>query len=285
MRGYFAGLAKQSGLTIGTNNPSPTPASSVGRESAAAPVHVESVVLVEPSTRSFEVNSESRVTEKRNRDTDPVVLSEVRPSRDEASVKLIDPNIRPARPANPSGNSDASSRSSGKQILKQGTSSFLTLEELVETYPTSERFEEPPRTEGGVIRVGEPGNESRRADSLADPFRLSDAQQPPIPVDYLEGIRDWLASPSTSRTNDSSGVVKPADESWAPVNSIRDREPHKEVQEFSLSIGSISIVVEEPAQQSVSPPSTTPAMNKQSKEDQQRGRDAFALSRNYFRGF
>jgi hypothetical protein len=285
MRGYFAGLVKQSGLTITPGNRSEPLASPSGRVRLAAPMHVESVLLVEPSTRSFEVSSAPHSPEKSNRDAEVAYRSHDHQFGDEASVKFIRTNLTNPRPGRPSDHSEPRAQPSETEILKRGSSSSLTLEKFVETGHASGRVEEQPVPKGGVIRVGEHTNESRRSESLADLSRLSDSPRPAIPNDYLVGIREWLASSSTHSTDDSSGTKQLTDQSLRSVSANGHRQPQKEIQEFSLSIGSISIVVEEPAEHPVTPPVSTPALNGKSNGAQRQGRDAFALSRNYFRGF
>jgi hypothetical protein len=132
------------------------------------------------------------------------------------------------------------------------------------------------------------------AASSSELFRRDVPVATSIPHEYLAGIREWLDSPpieieaserrKTLQQSPESAQVTMKDRSQAMLPRLRDSgvPPQNEIQEFSLSIGSISIVVEEPPApkqqvnhvQPQTPVSAAPAAH-----------DAFALSRRYFRGF
>jgi len=166
---------------------------------------------------------------------------------------------------------------------------------------------------GGVVRVGEQVSAGeRKPDAEVRPnleVGRESGLQSSIRSDYLEGIREWLETPSitseaglTGRDVDQppeqvSTPLDPADQSqWVPrapraaqdlhtVFVEREPDPQNEIQEFSLSIGSISIVVEEPAQQPKLRSNSVQPVESALVNAQPRARDAFALSRSYFRGF
>ena len=282
MRGYFAGLARQSGMTIRPANRTTPPASAGQAPAVAAPLHVDSVVLVEPSNRSSEGSSTPGLPEKNNRETEVIYRLEGKQSSDETSVKQIGSSLADSFTAKSSDRLEGGARAPESETLR-GSSSFLKVEKSVEPRG-SEGLEEPSRAKGAVIRIEEPARDPQQSDPLAKVAHLSDSPGSPVPSDYMEGIREWLAS---SATENSRAVEADqfTDDSRRSVGPDLNREASREIQEFSLSIGSISIVVEEPAKQPVSTPVSPPALSSQSSGNQRPGRDAFALSRNYFRGF
>jgi hypothetical protein len=156
--------------------------------------------------------------------------------------------------------------------------------------------------EPGVVRVGELARSSDAEPGWeTDPFTAvankSNRAEPSIPRDYLEGLREWFGSPaSISGTTDGqveaernpTSVSSDPERVGSPLRAdvvYRDAPPQQDIQEFSLSIGSISIVVEEPAPQPKQQPSSAPPPARPQSGAPPRARDAFALSRNYFRGF
>jgi hypothetical protein len=154
---------------------------------------------------------------------------------------------------------------------------------------------------GGVIRVGEPENPTKTKttkapESSSELFRSDVPMATSIPHEYLEGIREWLDSPPIEiEHSDGRNPLQQSPESAfvtmkEPAQSTRptlvdpEAPPQNEIQEFSLSIGSISIVVEEPPapkQQANHVQPQTPAAVSPAPP----AHDAFALSRRYFRGF
>ena len=149
-----------------------------------------------------------------------------------------------------------------------------------------------------MIRVGESENpiemkatESPQSSSERDlPVATS------IPHEYLEGIREWLDSPPFEiEAREHRGALKQSPESalvtmkepgqaMLPTPGDSGVSAQNEIQEFSLSIGSISIVVEDP------PAPKQPANNVQPQRaaavnPAPPAHDAFALTRRYFRGF
>jgi len=149
---------------------------------------------------------------------------------------------------------------------------------------------------GGVIRVGESESPiEMKTESSSELFRRDVPVATSIPDEYLAGIREWLDSPpieieaserrKTLQQSPESAQVPVKDRGQA-LPTLRDSgvSPQNEIQEFSLSIGSISIVVEEPPapkQQVNHVPPQTPAPVSAAAP----AHDAFALSRRYFRGF
>jgi hypothetical protein len=119
-----------------------------------------------------------------------------------------------------------------------------------------------------------------------------------IPSEYLVGIREWLASPPPGneevreRSLQEVEVFKdaePADRTSHGRVVHFEPSPQNDIQEFSLSIGSIRIVVEEPPKPSPEAAprynNTVPPAQSSPVTAQAQSRDAFALTRNYFRGF
>ncbi|HEX3231180.1 MAG TPA: hypothetical protein VHQ95_19530, partial [Pyrinomonadaceae bacterium] len=117
-----------------------------------------------------------------------------------------------------------------------------------------------------------------------------------IPHEYLEGIREWLDSPpieiegseprrALQQSAESTfGTVKDPGQSPRPTIVDPEASPQNEIQEFSLSIGSISIVVEEPPAPRPQP-NNVPPQTAATVSPAPPAHDAFALSRRYFRGF
>jgi hypothetical protein len=149
--------------------------------------------------------------------------------------------------------------------------------------------------EGWISIEQEPAPESHSSTEGARTIRREELS---IPSEYLQGIRDWLASSALNneevreRSLQEVEVFKdsePADRTSYGSVAHFEPSPQNDIQEFSLSIGSIRIVVEEPPKPSaeaaprydntVQPAPSSPATA------QTGSRDAFALTRNYFRGF
>jgi hypothetical protein len=177
--------------------------------------------------------------------------------------------------------------------------SSLVAETRAETMPevvvsTNEVIEHQTKTTPGVVRVGELRNVTDQERVVESDVRTLARPEFSIPPDYLEGIREWLNAPAVKSDEiiadksmdqgDDSSTLRQSERSLPPTIALNPSS-HEELQEFSLSIGSISIVVEEPARQQ--PPSSTNVqpVERAPANAQPRARDAFALSRSYFRGF
>ncbi len=131
-------------------------------------------------------------------------------------------------------------------------------------------------------------------DSLTEDASTISREELSIPRDYVEGIREWLASPpligeeiQRHRAAEREVFKTPEQADRPPHSRLFDLDstPQNEIQEFSLSIGSIRIVVEEPAQQPAQQSNSVQPVERAQVTGQPQSRDAFALTRNYFRGF
>jgi hypothetical protein len=321
MRGYFTRLAQQSGVAIGVSNPStrarPGSHPRVPPVGAGAPLHVETVDWVDsfPPAEEVGLQSGSVGTSTSSQDASegagqPTHNDQHIPSDSEQAKRQVAASDVP----NPSiaTSSDGSSKQivelSETSFFRQGSTSPLALERASErgdvAGSSSEGLKKQWVGEGGVVRVGERGNSSEQKPAPEpDPFdevaRAIARPEPSIPRDYLAGIREWLSSPpviseaiETIESRDArdrnpakgSTAQKQADRSHS--NFVpRDSAPQNDIQEFSLSIGRISIVVEQPAQPPRDRPASPQPAERDSASGQSGGRDAFALSRSYFRGF
>ena len=323
MKSYFTGLAKQSGLAIGAfgagslrakarqDSSSLVPS---GRAGAAVPIetalHVESVELVNPSaddrgSRSLATRSSS--FQRGTRDQD-VSATGHRTSADILGTHIHgtqSPGVE-AKQFPDSSNQQIVERSE-TSLISQGSSQFSAVGDnagegsLEADGPGSETGEQSWAGQGGVVRVGERGGSNYQRSTL-DRDLFSEVapalgrQGPdfPIPLDYLDDIREWLSSPPNSieaiRTSEADSNSEKAftaseQDVRVLVPNLSDRSSQNDIQEFSLSIGSISIVVEQPAQPPIDRPATRQSVENQPASAQPAARDTFALSRSYFRGF
>ncbi len=319
MRGYFARLAKHSGVAIGTRNPSarsrPGPLRRVTPDVAGAPLHVETIDLEDSVSPAGEARLQSRSMERSIHQDAFEGARQLTRNDAKISSESEQAGKQVAASDVPSPSISTSTDDQNKQIAELSETSFfregatrsLALEKTSESEPdvagsSSEALEGQSGGKGGVVRVGElvSSIEQKPApepDSFSELTRMIGRQERSIPPDYLEGIREWLASPATGRQDipsQSATDHKPGKVSSAPERAdrslhsnfvVRDSATQNDIQEFNLSIGSISIIVEEPRQQpaqrfnSVQPAESAPVST------QTRTRDAFALSRSYFRGF
>lgn len=268
MRGYFTRLAKQSGVAINASNPSararPGPLPRVPPDGTSPSLHLETVDLVDSLPPGEEVTRQATRS-------DPKISSESEQAGRQVAVSDVfnPPFSTPSRTG----------------FFRQRSTRSLALEKAGESESevaalSSEALEKESGGKGGVVRVGE------RASSIEQKFAS----------DYLEGVREWLSSPpnrieaiqsSEAEANPRKAFTAFEQEVGSLVPNFSDRDPasQNDIQEFSLSIGSISIVVEEPAQQPKQRPNSVQPIESASVSTQPRARDAFALSRSYFRGF
>jgi hypothetical protein len=219
------------------------------------------------------------------------ISSESQPASNLVAISNVS---RPERARSSDDSNKKTAELSGLSVFQESSTHSLALEKQGES--------ELDVAASSVVRVGEPGGSGEpklapQADSFVAITQTSNRQEASIPPDYMEAIREWLGSPpSRSEAMESQGLADrnreevstapgPGDRSL-PSNFVdRDSGPQNDIQEFSLSIGSISIIVEEPAQQPKQQPRIGRPVESPSAGAQPRARDAFALSRNYFRGF
>jgi hypothetical protein len=328
MRGYFTRLAKQSGLAIGAGSPYTQvdlgSRSSVAPESAKAPLHVETVDLVNPSAEdrgsqslaahwsSFERGTRDKaVSASRRRTPADINDSPTFGGETEPGGKHV-----PSREASdysvsifPDNSNQQIVQLSETKLVRQGSPHSSALKDNAgagwpEADGTSgKRGEQRWVGKGGVVRVGERGGpvQQRLAldpDSFSEVARVLGQQGPnsSIPLDYLDDIREWLSSPpnrieviqsSEADANPKKAFTAFEQDVGSLVPNFSDRDPssQNDIQEFSLSIGSISIVVEQPGQPQKDRPVSRQPLERESDGAQPGPRDTFALSRSYFRGF
>ena len=301
MSGYFKSLVKQSGVTIGASNSSALGRGTASRPSAADPItplHVETVAMVGPTTG--EVGHVERETL-----TKPAYeAGEHLRSRDSISADNDATTNTPTAISNHlthtrSVQTEKTALDQSEPALVQETS--LALETRPETISevavsTNEIKESRTKTTPGVIRVGELRNDIDQEAMVESEVRTLARPEFSIPPDYLEGIREWLTAPpvksdeiNTEQSIDKHdgndlNTLRQSEQSLHPTIEL-DLSSHEELQEFSLSIGSISIVVEDPARQPLPPATNLQPVEHAPANAQPRANDAFALSRSYFRGF
>ena len=132
--------------------------------------------------------------------------------------------------------------------------------------------------------------ESEISGSPADDLAVGNA----ILQDYLREVSAWIAAkPETldADLNRQQGLEARNEDSRRDFSLERETNPatpplpprmrEPELQDLSLSIGTISIVIEEPNQQAAIPPSPQPVAPNVTQE---RGREPTSLSRYYLRG-
>ncbi|HEY3040667.1 MAG TPA: hypothetical protein VGJ66_18155 [Pyrinomonadaceae bacterium] len=318
MRGYFTGLAKQSGLAIGDFGAGSPKAKahqdsssrvSSGRAGATLPVetalHVDSVELVNPSAESGGSRSLATRSSSFQRGTGDQDASATGGGTPADIQGTQSPGVE-AKQFPDSSNQQIVERSETKFICQGSSQSSTFVDNAGEGSfeadgPASETGEQSWAGQGGVVRVGERGRSDHQKSTLnRDLFsRVAPApgRQGPdfsIPLDYLDDIREWLSSPPDSieaiQTNEADSNPEKAftasqQDVRLLVPNLSDRSSQNDIQEFSLSIGSISIVVEQPAQPPIDRPASRQPVENQAASAQPGARDTFALSRSYFRGF
>lgn len=310
MKGYFTHLAKLSSVAIGARTPSARPGQGalprVPPEVIDAPLHIESVALVDssPAGETALQHSVERSVHRQDAHGGPRISSADQP----AAREVVESNAHKPSIAGHSDDSDKQTAElSELSFVQQTSTSSLASEKASESEPDiagpkDMGLERRSAVKPGVVRVGELVRSSEPelasdADSSATPARAIHRPEPSIPRDYLEAIHEWLGSPpARSDVTDNRGLVEQnyervtttsdqANGSLHSEVSYRDFAPQSGVQEFSLSVGSISIIVEEARQQPTQQPRIVQAPVKASTGAGPRARDAFALSRSYFRGF
>ena len=305
MSGYFISLAKQSGVTIGGSKSSalahesaPPPVSA----NSGAPPHVVTVDLIEPDLPGQSDVKAIHSQDAAELDRRPTPRNPI--SRESNAAAEIPTNTLMVMPSNQT-ERPLLDQAEPNSVPPSATRSAL-LEKPVETGPdiTVSKVEvigKQPKVTGGVVRVGahlsltdqklltEPDISSKTGRVIVRP-------ESAILPDYMEGIREWLASPSLSSDDITSHpLASQQGDNDFPTQRQSDRSLHphferevssdNDIQEFSLSIGSISIVVEEPARQLPEQPIQLQPTERPPAGAQPRAGDAFALSRSYFRGF
>ena len=293
MSGYFKSLVKQSGVNIGARHSSALTHRATSQRAAdpVTPLHVDTVAVVGPTTGDVD-----HVEGKPELAKPAYEVSEQLTPRD--PISDVSTNEAPALSNRPI---DAHSETK----VPHEPEPNLVHETSVahETRPTDTTYDvavsineviESRKTTPGVIRVGEIQNEIDQPTVSESSVRAFDRSEFSIPPDYLEGIREWLTAPAIKndefRTErsidqpDDNNYIAPKQRPPRPTIEL-DVASHEELQEFSLSIGSISIVVEEPARQPQPAITNTQPVEHAPINAQPRARDAFALNRNYFRGF
>ena len=305
MSGYFKSLVKQSGVSIGVRN-----SSAVARETVARPLapdritppHRESVAMVEPTAGELN-HFETRTTENQAAATFGERVATRAPIANENDAATDIPTIVSHRTRSTQTEQAALNQSESNLAQENSTDPAMPARRAGAMMELSvlqhDVIENPTETPAGVIRVGEHRSASDRelateSDPLGETARALAQSKFSIPPDYLEGIREWLASPpvNTDDVTTDRLIEHHDNDSPEPRESDRSLRPNielnlsapDELQEFSLSIGSISITVEEPARQP-SPPTTLQPIERSPANTQPPASDAFALSRSYFRGF
>ena len=303
MKGYFSSLAKQSSVSIRGGRTSQARLPQAPRPETLAPLHSETVLFVDPTPTTVRLVNDNQTPEVGSLQAisqhspvpieGPAISSQSRSTGRSLATPALSNSTHRSRtgdtlgPVAPFENS-FSMTNSPKVAIESPEKSEAPLVER----PDLEVEGAPPK-KGGVIRVGESESPIElKTESSSELFPVATS----IPHEYLEGIREWLGAPPieiedsarrrTLQQSPESGFVttKNSGESGRPTLVESDGPPQNEIQEFSLSIGSISIVVEEPPApkqpanlaQPQTPVAVSPAPP---------AHDAFALSRRYFRGF
>lgn len=287
MSGYFKSLVKQSGVNIGARNSSTLEhrATSHRAPDPVTPLHVDTVAVAGPTGEVDRVEGKPALTKPAyeiseqftprepifdtSTNTPPAISTHSTEARSETKApQQSEPSLARESPAAPETKPETSFEAP------------VSINEVIESRKTTP----------GVIRIGEIENDIDQPSISESDARAFDRSEFSIPPDYLEGIREWLTAPpvkndeiSTDHHDNDPVALKPNERSRRPTIEL-DPASHDELQEFSLSIGSISIVVEEPARQPPPPTNTQPVEHAPANA-QPRARDAFALNRNYFRGF
>ena len=290
MSGYFKSLVRQSGVNIGARNSSALVRGAAAHRVAPDPVtplHVDTVAIAGPTTGEVDrVEGKPTLTKPAYEVSEQLAIRD--PISDATTNKSpviadhpIDARFETKAPPQP------------EPGLTQETSvahETSPAEAISEVAVSTNEVIESRKTTPGVIRVGEIENDIDQPPLIESDARAFDRSEFSIPPDYLEGIREWLTAPpikndkiSTDHQNDNDPVA-PKQRSVRPTIEL-DLPSHEELQEFNLSIGSISIVVEEPARQPPPPITNAQPVEHVPASTQPRARDAFALNRNYFRGF
>jgi len=305
MKGYFSSLAKQSSVSIRGGQTSGARLPHAPMTETLAPLHSETILFVDSTPTTVRPIHESQTTEETSPQgisIHPPALIEGPDISNQGGSASLAPREISKTPYQTRPDETLRSVAPVENSLSIAKAPAVAIEDSFD--PGASLAERPDvelegqaSKKGGVIRVGESESpiesktESSRAGSRRDvPVATS------IPHEYLEGIREWLDSPpieieesarrKTLQPSPESAfaTVKERGQSTRPRLADPEVSPQNEIQEFSLSIGSISIVVEEPPapkqQLNQVQPQTPSAVSPASP-----AHDAFALSRRYFRGF
>jgi len=302
MRGYFSSLAKQSSVSIRGGQTSGARLPEASLPETLAPLHSETVLFVDSTPTTVSPVRDSPTTETtslRGISQPPPVPAESSniSSQSRSTSGSVSNSTRQPRADDTLG--PVASVENSFSIKKLSTQALENPEEPVASLVERSDFELEGQLskKGGVIRVGESESPiEMKTEPPGGLFRRDVPGATSIPREYLAGIREWLDSPpieieaserrKTLHQGPESAHVPVKDRGQAMLPTLRDSgvPPQNEIKEFSLSIGSISIVVEEPPApkqqvnhvqpQTPAPVSAAPAAH-----------DAFALSRRYFRGF
>lgn len=306
MRGYFKSLAKQSGVAVGAGGSSaPGSPLRIAPDRAPTPPHAEGVDLINSTAASEDPGSRTLTSHWSSIERGP---------RDHEGGRFNDlktPGVGtehgkhgPGADVSDSADQQAVELSETR-LIRSGSAHSFAFEAKQGSEadgPSGNKGEQRWTGKGGVIRVGEPGSSfpqklAGEQDSLSElAHTLRQGPDYSISREDLEGIREWLSSPPHSIEaiqNRAAADLNPpkvfsASEdirSLVPNFSDRESGSQTEIQEFSLSIGSISVVVEQPAQPPPDRPASRRPVESESATGQPGVRDTFALSRSYFRGF
>lgn len=311
MKGYFSSLAKQSSVSIrgGKKNGGRVPPAPMTE--TLAPLHSERVLFVDSTPTTVGPVHDSQTIER----TPLQAISQDLPAPIESPNNVSESRSTSRSFAPPARSNSSRQPRTGDRlgpVAPLETSLSMTnspapapedskdpLAPLVES-PDVE-LEGQAAKQGGVIRVGEPENPTetkttKAPESSSERFRRDVPIAASIPHEYLEGVREWLDSPpieieasehrKTLKQSPESAFVAVKDPGHSPRPTLVDPKApaQNEIQEFSLSIGSISIVVEEPPAPRPQP-NNVPPQTAATVGPAPPAHDAFALSRRYFRGF
>ena len=316
MKGYFSSLAKQSGVQIraGKAPARPNPAPEVRPTGPVAPLESETVHFVdsEPAAVAQPVRQPDRHSPQ-DSDRQPTETSGYRavpehpraPAENLSQSESVTTSFAvPAVSNAPQETVTNNAVNIGPERLEtslpsENSLASLVLEPPAEPVPTGHdqtgAVLEDRSPKKGVVRLRDENKieikTGPQTDSVGEKGRDLTPAASSIPHDYLEGIREWLTAPpvdrgeseSRSRSEKAFTAVKEDHQPKRP-HLVETGSPQNEIQELSLSIGSISIVVEEAAQPKQPAPMTQPQTNATASPAPQ-AHDAFALTRRYFRGF
>lgn len=290
MKGYFSQLARHTGLRF-TNAAHPTAPALGTQHPSPSPLHVEEVTFVPPAATVSSVPTSTEppsiTPAPENATTSstiemPPATQTVQATQTQTGILTSSSEAFPATVHASSLPTDTSEERSGPPVDHQASPIEY---ENVRPLATEHQSPFPERNaERDPISAKPAENEVQQTEASAQPINdlnLSDPVEREVFVrQYLREVRAWVAAPPTpiadvaeeSLTQETQLTTVWQPESVATVTVDREaptaKQPtqrgHIDVHETSLSIGSISVVIEDPkpAATTIAPTSPAPSASR-----------------------
>jgi hypothetical protein len=299
MKGYFSQLARSTGLGLQpgvkpavNNPPQPTGASaaSTSEQDAPSTLHVEEAIVFAPETNpnvsesAFENSHAFPAERRRGNFAAPEDINNAGKPGREWLKHPLEIEKQGSRKLEPEKQSPASSPLVSDTRLREraDSESGVRIPERVdsrqETFPHETSVASRQASEAGVA-----------LDSSAEPEDLTSLKRAETLGAYLREVREWVASPP-AEIEDEGNVFSNRSEpnAWGEpervvaIDERGARSTHEvETQDFHLSIGTISVVIEEPQDKAVVQTIQAPSPRSQSKTAGRAAGETSRLNRHY----